>query len=299
MQTRYEAAPEEPTLEFLKRCFRFVNQEWPHTVRVETPDEGFEEKFRESCERLLPGWSVAPVREMRLGAWRDTLSGTLHEIDIAASASGATAVAELKNRGGSPGKNDIIVFYAKILDYMLANPDLASEEICLAFMSTTSFDDRGLAACLGLGIHPVSSDIRPLPVLVDNAKLMQNKLDSGLQLTVHTLTRFEYFRDNLNRIAYGLQETWPNYRCSYEPSYDCLQLQASNLLMQTIWHESFDKPTAIGWQSTKTTYMSEREGVDEMNINSYNITDITYHYIGLRVLAGMPLLLSALNSWKL
>ena len=25
-----------------------------------------------------------------------------------------------------------------------------------------------------------------------------------------------------------------------------------------------------------------------MNIGSYNITDVTYHYIGLRVLDGMP-----------
>ena len=25
-----------------------------------------------------------------------------------------------------------------------------------------------------------------------------------------------------------------------------------------------------------------------MNINSYNITDVTYHYIGLRVLAHLP-----------
>ena len=26
----------------------------------------------------------------------------------------------------------------------------------------------------------------------------------------------------------------------------------------------------------------------KMNISSYNITDVTYHYIGLRVLDGMP-----------
>ena len=76
----------EPTLEFLKRCFRFVSQEWPHAMRESLPDEGFEERFRDSCLLQLPGWSVAPSREMWLGAGLETLSGTLHEVDIVAKA---------------------------------------------------------------------------------------------------------------------------------------------------------------------------------------------------------------------
>ena len=104
--------------------------------------------------------------------------GTLHEADIVAKTSRATAAAELKNLGGGPGKNDIIVFYAKILDYLLANPDLAYDDICLAFVSRVTFDQRGLSACLGLGIHPIASDIRPLPVLINNAMSMQNGVGS-------------------------------------------------------------------------------------------------------------------------
>ena len=191
-------------------------------MREPLPDEGFEQRFRDSCLRQLPGWAVAPPMEMRLGAGLETLSGVLHEVDIVAKTGAATAVAELKNLGGGPGKNDIIIFHAKVLDYLLANPHLADDEICLAFVSRTTFDHNGLAACLGLGIHPVASDLRPLPVLINNAMAMQTELDRGLPVAADTLSRFEDWCDNLNRLAFALQETWLNYRCDYLYDDDCL-----------------------------------------------------------------------------
>ncbi len=118
MPIRPENQPPKRTPKFLKRCFRFVSQEWPHAVRESLPDEGFEEQFRDGCLRKLAGWSIAPSREMWLGAGLETLSGTLHEVDIVAKTNRTTAVAELKNLGNGPGKNEIIVFYAKILDYL-------------------------------------------------------------------------------------------------------------------------------------------------------------------------------------
>ncbi len=176
------------------------------------PDGGFEQRFRESCERYLIGWSVAHIREMWLGAGLETSSGTFHEVYIVARTDGATAVAELKNRGGRPGKNDIIVFFAKILDYVLANPDLTLQDVCLSFMSSTPFDDRGLAACLGLGIHPIASDIRPLPILVENARAMQVELDNGLVVSAATRNDFENLCVQLNNIEFALRETWLSNR---------------------------------------------------------------------------------------
>lgn len=225
MMIRPENVPSSPTLEFLKRCFRFVSEEWAHSIRVEVPDSGFEQRFRESCDRYLSGWTVAPIREMWLGAGLETLSGTLHEVDIVARTDGTTAVAELKNLGGGPEKNDVIIFYAKILDYILANPDMAREHLCLAFVSRTTFDRRGLAACLGLGIHPVASDIRPLPVLINNAMAMQVGLDKGLRVAPATLARFEDFCASLNRLVFALRETWLDYRCNYISSDDGLLFQ--------------------------------------------------------------------------
>ena len=213
-------------MDFLKRCFRFVSQEWPHAKRESVPDEGFEGRFRDSCVQHLPGWSIAPPREMRLGAGLDTLSGTQHEVDIVAKTSSTTAAAELKNLGGGPDKNDIIVFYAKILDYLLANPDLAYDDICLSFVSRVTFDQRGLSACLGLGIHPVASDIRPLPVQINNAMSMQTELDQGLQVDSETLDRFEDFCATLNRMSLALRETWLDHRCDYISPDAVLQFRA-------------------------------------------------------------------------
>lgn len=218
MLIRPEFAPAPPTLEFLQRCFRFVSEEWPHAVRVRVPDDGFEQRFRESCDHHLRGWLIAPIREMWLGAGLETLSGAFHEVDIVARTSGTTAVAELKNLGDRPGKNDIIVFFAKILDYVLANPQLLLQDICLTFLSRTSFDDRGLAACLGLGIHPVASDIRPLPILVNNARAIQVELDRGLVVSLESRNDFENFCVQLNRLGLALRETWFDSRFRHNSS---------------------------------------------------------------------------------
>ena len=215
MPIRPEIAPPVATLAFLMRCFRFVSLEWPHAVRELVPDDGFEQRFRESCAWHLPEWAISEQREFRLGAGLDTASGVAHEVDIVARHPDVTAILEAKNRGDLPGKNDIIVFYAKVLDYLLANPSLAMSDICLAFLSRSSFDASGLAACLGLGIHPVASDIRPLPVLINNAMLMENELRRGLTVASDTQDRFDDWRAELNGLAVALDETWMDNRCGY------------------------------------------------------------------------------------
>ncbi len=152
---------------------------------------------------------------MHLGAGLDTASGTSHEIDIVARSTTATAILEAKNLGDMPGKNDVIVFFAKVLDYLLANPILSSSEVCLVFMSRNSFEDRALAACLGLGIHPVASDIRPLPVLRDSAIRMNWELRNGLNVSSDTYNRFDDLCNQLNNLTYKTNETWLDNRCGY------------------------------------------------------------------------------------
>lgn len=215
MPIRPEIEPNPSTLSFLRRCSQFVSVEWPHVEREQLPDAGFEQRFRESCVQNMDGWTISEPRELWLGAGLDTASGVTHEIDIVARCLGTTAVVEVKNLGDGPGKNDVIIFHAKLLDYLLANPDLASNELCLVFMSRNSFEPRAMAACLGLGIHPVASDIRPFPVLADNALRMEYELRNGLVLPSEVHDRFEDFCASLNRIGYALNETWPDNRFGY------------------------------------------------------------------------------------
>jgi hypothetical protein len=215
MPIRPEIVPPASTLEFLKRCFRFVSLEWPHAVREHVPDQGFEQRFRESCIQNLQSWTISEQRELRLGVGLDTTSGVAHEIDIVARSSTVTAILEAKNLGDMPGKNDIIVFFAKVLDYLLANPAIALNDICLAFMSRNSFEDRALAACLGLGIHPVASDIRPLPVLIDSAQRMEHELRDDLLISEDIQDRFDDLCAQLNNLHVALNETWLDNRCGY------------------------------------------------------------------------------------
>ena len=140
---RVQDEPPRAAVDFLKYCYRFVNEEWQHVDRDDLPDQGFERNFRASCITRLGGWEISQEREMRLGYELSTASGVLHEIDIVTRHSDVTVIVELKNRQGAPVKNDMVVFFAKILDYLALNPDLLLKELRPAFMSTATFEING------------------------------------------------------------------------------------------------------------------------------------------------------------
>ncbi len=216
MNIRVDDTLTEPELHFLKRCYMFVNQEWQHAVREPLPDQGFEQRFRESCVIHLSEWNISQEREMHLGYGLDAASGVSHEVDIVARRPDLTAILEIKNRQGfRPEKNDIIVFFAKILDYLAFNPTLLLKEVCLVFMSNTPFEESGLAACLGLGIHPVAPGLRPLPILVYNARCIDVELQKGVVVAPVVREQFQDFCAQLNRISSTLSETWLTSRCGY------------------------------------------------------------------------------------
>lgn len=109
-----------------------------------------------------------PTLELNLGCGAESSSGTLHEIDLVVEQTNSFGIVEAKNRPFDlPDKNDVIIFFAKILDYLTCNPSITQREICPVFISTFAFERSGLAACLGLGIHPIAPFMRPVPVLVD------------------------------------------------------------------------------------------------------------------------------------
>jgi len=216
----------EAAIHFLKHCYRFVNEEWQHATREDLPDQGFERNFRASCITSLDGWEISQEREMRLGYELSTASGVLHEIDVVAKQADVTAVVELKNRQGPPAKNDAVVLFAKILDYVTLNPVLLLKEVCPIFMSTTTFEVSGLAACLGLGIHPVGPELRPVPGLVDNAKRINVELRQGLKVSEETRDRFQDFCAELNGLCLSLTGSWISSRCGYR-SDDTIVLKST------------------------------------------------------------------------
>ncbi len=203
------------TLQFLRCCYRFVNDEWPHARREELPDQGFERRFREACVRDLVDWQVSDERELHLGGEYAPASGVTHEVDIVANHSETTVIVEMKNRADAVGKNEVVVFFAKVLDYILANPALALKELGLVFACRTSFEPRGLATCLGLGVHPVSSNIRPLPVLKNTIDILDRVVRRGLRLPSDLQPRLNDLRAEIANVSVGLNDTWLDNRLSY------------------------------------------------------------------------------------
>lgn len=234
-------------VDFLQHCYRFVNQEWQHIDRDDLPDQGFERSFRSSCITRITGWEISQEREMGLGHNLSTASGVLHEIDIVAKHSDLTAIMELKNRHGPPSKNDVVVFFAKILDYLSLNPDLLLKEMCPVFMATASFEVNGLAACLGLGVHAVGPGLRPVPILVDNAKRIDLELRQGLQVPEETRVRFEDFCAELNNLCMGLTDNWISSRLGYRSENTIVLKAASGHDSQAISHSLRQLNTDCNW----------------------------------------------------
>ena len=78
---------------------------------------------------------------------------------------------------------------------------------------------------MGLGIHPVGADIRPLPILVNNAMIMESEIRKGLRITSDTQERFEDMCAQLNNLSSTMSETWLDNRCGYD-SDDSILLRA-------------------------------------------------------------------------
>jgi hypothetical protein len=204
-------------LSFLWHCYRFDNEKWPHADRDLSSDQGFEKQFREYCVTHLDAWVISQHREMHLGGELSTASGILHEIDIVAQHRELTAVLELKNQQSStPGKNDVIIFFAKLFDYLALNPVLTLKEVCPVFMTSSSFEVNTLAACLGLGIHPIGHRLRPLPLLVDCAERMEFEFKCGCIRSDTLRSEVDDFRAGVNALCLALDQTWVSSRCGYQ-----------------------------------------------------------------------------------
>ncbi len=227
MALRYEAITTAQGLRFLRHCYHFVEVDWQRSPREGLPDQGFEINFRRSCTTALNGWQVSQEWELGLGSELVTASGVRHEIDLVARHPDALVIAEMKNRPGCPpGKNDVIIFFAKILDYLAHNPQVLLSEVLPVFVSSCAFEEPTLAACLGLGIHPVSPGLRPLPLLADSLQRIESEIVCGLVLPEKIAEQWEEACAGFNRLGLGLGESWLSARCGYV-SNELINLRAT------------------------------------------------------------------------
>lgn len=195
--------------------YKFINQDWQRLPKSSIPDQGFEEQFRVSCQNVLHGWKISQHREMQLGLGLDSASGVGHEVDIVAEHTDVLGVMELKNKHAAPpDKNDVIVFFAKLLDYLALHPRLMQGEVCPVFMSNYAFEESGLAACLGLGIHPIAPNLRPLPILLRTLGMMQ-KVEEVVTVSAQNSQELDDLSALVASLGVSLENTWLSARCGY------------------------------------------------------------------------------------
>jgi hypothetical protein len=101
------------------------------------------------------------------------------------------------------------------LDYLCHTPSLLRTRLVPIFVSSYGFQQSGLAACLGLGIHPVGPQLRPPIVLLENTNLMTHELKNGLSLTPADVLAFDDFRSKLKNILSLLEGADVNNRFDY------------------------------------------------------------------------------------
>ena len=216
MGLRYDAVTSPEGLQFLRHCYRYVTQEWQRRPREALPDQGFELHFREYSVAKLSGWLISQPWELELGAKLQTASGMRHEIDLVAQHPEALGIAELKNRPGMPpGKSDVAVFFAKFLDYLAFNPKLLLCDVCPVFLSSCVFEETALAACLGLGIHPVGPGLRPMPIVANSLQRVGNEFERGLMPAGEVRQQWDDACAKVNRLLMELEGTWVSARCGY------------------------------------------------------------------------------------
>jgi hypothetical protein len=212
------ATPEVLTL--LREAYRFVAVTWPRVPRDLIPDQGFERRLREAVATATAtnGWTLAPASQFEIDAEPATASGVLHEVDLVARHADAAIriVVEAKNWGHQLGKNEIIVFFAKLLDFFAGRPNLLERRVGAFVASAGSFDESGLQACVGLGMHPIAPDVRPFPVLVDTARRMAFDLTNGFQPSVGLADDLDDFGAAVNRLGVGLEPLELPKRLAYK-----------------------------------------------------------------------------------
>lgn len=195
------ASANSRALQPLFLTYRFVAQDWLRARREPIPDSGFEEFCRNTLVAQLPGFRISQPREMRLGGHFATSSGILHEVDLVASRETLRIIWELKHWSAHVDKNAVIGFWAKLMDYLSATPDLAAFECIPVFVTTGAFDDHALAAALALGIEPVAPGLRSPLILAHNLRLLESGPEDQRVFVAQSEELIQEFRLGCNRLA--------------------------------------------------------------------------------------------------
>ena len=128
----------------------------PHNAEIAATDadQGFERFLRECLDdALLPG-HVSGVRDMGIGDGRTPAVVPRHELDLIVRCDEGRFVIEAKAWHGEVGKEAVVVFLAKILDFMSAATFEPLGPIFAGFIALNGFSDAALRVMFTCGLIP-------------------------------------------------------------------------------------------------------------------------------------------------
>ena len=152
----------QSTLGELVQRIQSYTKQWPEPLRyprnaeiaATDTDRGFERLLRESLDdALLPG-DVSEIRDMGMGRGWTPAVVPRHELDLIVSCHEGRFVIEAKAWQGEVGKEAVIVFLSKILDFMAAVNFEPLGPIFSGFIALGGFSDAALRIIFTCGLIP-------------------------------------------------------------------------------------------------------------------------------------------------
>jgi hypothetical protein len=156
--------PRSVSLGQLVRRVQDYTKKWPEPTRyprnaevcATDTDHGFERLLRECLEdALLPG-QVSGVRDLGMGDGRTPAVVPRHELDLILLCDEGRFVIEAKAWQEEAGKEAVIVFLAKILDFMAAPTFDPFGPIFAGFIALNGFSDAALRIVFACGLTPIT-----------------------------------------------------------------------------------------------------------------------------------------------
>jgi len=137
-------------------------KKWPEQLRhsqnehiaASDTDRGFERLLREALQNALPIGHTSHIRDLGMGDGRAPAIVPQHELDIILQCQQGRFVVEAKAWEGEVGKEDVIIFLAKTLDFMAARSFDPVGPIILGFIGLSGFTEAAQRVMFAFGVIP-------------------------------------------------------------------------------------------------------------------------------------------------
>lgn len=137
---------------------------WPEPLRhprnahiaASDTDRGFERLLREMLENALPLGHVSHIRELGMGDGRTPAVVPQHELDLILRCHEGRFVVEAKAWEGEVGKEEVIIFLAKTLDFMAARSFDPLGPVVVGFIGLNGFTEAAQRALFAFGVVPLT-----------------------------------------------------------------------------------------------------------------------------------------------